>query len=364
MNERAMQFRVGVVVLAMVIIAAIIVLLINEQWFGGWAGDYTVNVTFDEAPGVSIGTPVRRSGIRIGEVTAIEFSEDGRVNVTLEISAQHQLHADETCQARKSLLGDADIEFIGRDRTKPDDRWMNDVKQIEGTAVADPLIMLAELQSDLTKAAKSIARAGDSFEEAGTSVNELAGNFNQLVLENEQQINDLVANMAAAMDGIDKTAGALNTILGDEETQQGLQEGLRDLPRVLAEAKKAFVGLQESVELINENAESLKGFTEPLGRSGEDLVAKVESSITQLDRTMTQFAGFGKALNSREGSLGQLVHDPDLYQNLNRAAANIQRLTQQLAPIVHDVRVITDKLARDPSRIGVRGVFRKPSGIK
>jgi hypothetical protein len=35
-----------------------------------------------------------------------------------------------------------------------------------------------------------------------------------------------------------------------------------------------------------------------------------------------------------------------------------------LRPIVNDVRVITDKVARDPGRLGVRGIFQQSSGIK
>ena len=77
-----------------------------------------------------------------------------------------------------------------------------------------------------------------------------------------------------------------------------------------------------------------------------------------------QFVLFGKALNRREGSLGQLVNNPDLYQNLNAAAANVEQLTRRLRPIVEDARIFTDKIARDPGVLGVRGALKKNSGIK
>ena len=54
----------------------------------------------------------------------------------------------------------------------------------------------------------------------------------------------------------------------------------------------------------------------------------------------------------------------ELYQNLNRAAINVERISRQLRPIVNDVRIFTDKIARDPGRLGVRGALRKPTGIK
>ena len=67
MNERLMQFRIG-----MFVIVAGLVLTMMIVWFGESPAilrdqDY-VKVRYAEAPGVLEGVPVRKSGIRIGEV--------------------------------------------------------------------------------------------------------------------------------------------------------------------------------------------------------------------------------------------------------------------------------------------------------
>ena len=67
MNERIMQFRVGVMILATIpdhrdprlAVHGIEPLL---------HGTYTIYIKFNEAPGVSRDTPVRKAGIRIGRV--------------------------------------------------------------------------------------------------------------------------------------------------------------------------------------------------------------------------------------------------------------------------------------------------------
>ena len=69
-------------------------------------------------------------------------------------------------------------------------------------------------------------------------------------------------------------------------------------------------------------------------------------------------------MNNPEGSLGRLTRDPRLYENIAEATENINCLTRDLRPILDDVRVFTDKIARDPGRLGVRGVFQKNSGLK
>ena len=76
-----------------------------------------------------------------------------------------------------------------------------------------------------------------------------------------------------------------------------------------------------------------------------------------------------QALNNREGTIGQLIHDPQLYENLNRLMCNanqvfvqVNELTLRLRPVVDDARVFTDKVAREPGRIITGGL--NPSPIK
>src|ERR1700733_16113717 len=95
MNERLMQFRIG-----MFVIVAGLVLTMMIVWFGESPAvlrdQVYVKVRYAEAPGVLEGVPARKSGIRIGEVFAITFDErqnepDG-VIVTLAIERKYKLH--------------------------------------------------------------------------------------------------------------------------------------------------------------------------------------------------------------------------------------------------------------------------------
>src|SRR3954464_6008944 len=94
MNERVMQFRIG-----MFVIVAGLVLTMLVVWFGESPSIFRdqayVTVHYTEAPGVSEGIPVRKSGIRIGEVESIRFDErpdqpDG-VLVTLALERKYRL---------------------------------------------------------------------------------------------------------------------------------------------------------------------------------------------------------------------------------------------------------------------------------
>ena len=79
MDDRVIKFRVGVLMVAGLILAGILVLLVSDP--RSWIGGYTIHIHFGDAPGVADGTPVRKSGILIGRVTRVRFAEQGGVIV-------------------------------------------------------------------------------------------------------------------------------------------------------------------------------------------------------------------------------------------------------------------------------------------
>ncbi len=111
MDERVVQFRVGVTVLAALIITGILMLLFGEAP-SLLRGQYTIYIKFHSAPGVSRDTPVEKSGIRIGKVTKVQFAPDNDVLITASIDGGIELFRDEAVQIKQSLLGDARLEFV------------------------------------------------------------------------------------------------------------------------------------------------------------------------------------------------------------------------------------------------------------
>jgi phospholipid/cholesterol/gamma-HCH transport system substrate-binding protein len=125
-----MKFRIGVMVLGTVLAAVILALA-----FGGLSSPfqrtYTLYVKLPSAAGLSAGAPVRKSGIRIGEVSKIELAADDQVLVTLRLSANYPIGQDETCWLRSSLLGDTWLEF---ERTRAaDGKTTTPIEQQSGT---------------------------------------------------------------------------------------------------------------------------------------------------------------------------------------------------------------------------------------
>src|SRR5438132_7828482 len=114
-NEQNLTFRIGIFVLASVLLLAVLIAL-----FGGsgtlFRAQDTYTIVFDYAPGVAEGTPVRRSGVRIGQVQKVELDDTtSKVRVTIRIDRPHVLYQDDQpVLIQGALSGDTSIDFVQR----------------------------------------------------------------------------------------------------------------------------------------------------------------------------------------------------------------------------------------------------------
>ena len=157
---------------------------------------------------------------------------------------------------------------------------------------------------------------------------------------------------------------AVQEVVTDEELMLKLKEALEQVPQVLADTSNLMNELGRVADEAERNLVFLQGLTKPLGDRGDEIASSLQSSLDRLDTVLLDMQQFSKAINDSEGSLGQFVHNPDLYHRLNSTAANIEEITFRLQPVVDDARVISDKLARDPSRVLRGAIGRQRSGLK
>lgn len=356
MNERIVQFRVGVMVLATLIISAILVLFFGEM---PKLGNYTIHIRFHDAPGVTRHTPVRKSGIRIGRVMDIRFAEDDRsVIVTASIDANRRLYHNEVCQILSSLvMGDTALEFERSNLPSLPKTPIEDGETIDGMMAEDPGRAIASLQQGLSQTMRSVGGASRDMQMVLVRVD-------KLLEANEQRITKVIAQADDTLQILQKTLINSNEILGDAKVRNQFKQSMEQLPELLKDTRDTVKRMGDTIGSVEDNLHNLEGLTKPLGERGDTLVRRIDSSTAKLDRLMDELLSFTKDLNNPEGSLGKLVHDPEFYQHLNRAAKNVDELTRQLKPILDDARVFTDKIARHPESLGVRGAIQRNQGIK
>ncbi len=359
MDERILKFRLGIVVLAAAILCGTLIYIFGDVQLPG-TRKYTIFINFVRAPGVTVGTPVRKSGISIGRVSNVELLENGGVQVTADIEANRKILDVEVCRiGSASDQGDPVLEFFLGERpvsnVKPVP--LENGSEIEGEVSGNPLEVIQSLQVDLSDAARALRDAGNEMKLAARNVNTaLAGS--------ETDIPRLVQKMERALDQSFKTLATIDSVFGDDELKNSLKQSLRDLPEmfdktklVLDKANTTFEGFQKVTERADRNLSNLEKFTGPLSERGQSMVDDLTGILSNVNNTTEKLDELTTSFNNREGTIGRLLNDEDLYDRLERTLANVEDITWKLRPIVDDARVISDKVARDPSILGVRGIL-------
>jgi phospholipid/cholesterol/gamma-HCH transport system substrate-binding protein len=403
MEERVIQFRIGLMVLVTLIITVFLLMLFGGQqkplkWFERKQVFY---VQFREAPGVIEDTPVQKSGIRIGrvrevrladEITDRELPPDVGAVVTIEIDQERRIFTDEVCRIKRNLLGDAVLEFV-RAGPKPDpqDRGAPDPssstgspeipaedpprKAVEpgtwlvGRVQTDPIQLVGNLEADVSNAIQSIAETSDEIRDFVDKINEFFGTREELEPRRER-LDKIMEKTLATMEQMETLTQHANEVIGDEDVKRQLKDAVDEVPEVLHDVRGTLDrvrgtldGMDETVRLVNKNLQNIEGFTEPLGERGGVVVDRLDRGAQKLELLLDELHAFSRALNSREGSFGRLVHDPELYDNLNQAVADVDDLIGQMRPVVWNARVFSDKIARHPGVV-VRDAIRPGPGTK
>ena len=375
MSNRQQEFRVGVVALVIAGISAALVTL-NTGISGGLGGSpYQLKIRADRAPGVGPNTPIRKDGVLIGRVMGVEFLQAGGVLITADIQPDAPIYETDECRiSPSSLFGDAVVSFAyAAGEAYPEPIAQDAI--VEGEALPNPVEALTTLQVDVGPTLASVGEAADGVAELMDRLNRSLGDD-----FDGDQVTSLVDELAVSlkqfqqtMSDISDTMGGVDRLIEDPR----IDSGLADVPTLIADARNmvnnanamlsSFDGVISSAET---NLENLEGLTKPLGDRGEELSAMLTSSIENLDSTLSKASEFVTKATSSDGSLNRLLNDPALYDNVSTVVANanvvLLRLDQtikNLRPILYDVRVFTDKIARNPSDLVGRALQRGP-GVK
>ncbi len=243
---------------------------------------YNVTVILEDAGGLERGDRVHMSGVEVGVVRSV------RLEATHRIVVQLWLHRDL--------------------RIPRDSRAL-----LQAVGVFGDVIVTLE-----PGASETMATSGDTLAFGrAPSLMDLAGNLGEQAEALLIKIDRLLADST-----IDQVHGGVAALPG---TVRGLEE-------LVSESSDEFAALSRS---LRATAETLAGTLE--GAEIEELVADMRQLATTASETAVSLRESAESLRSiadkidrGEGTLGLLVNDPGLYEDLRAAAQNAALLTRDI----------------------------------
>ena len=385
MDERLVRFRVGVVVLTAACITLLLVFLFSAER-SLFRRSYNVIVRFPSAPGVADRTPVRKSGIQIGRVYDVELLDDGGVRLTLRIDRGRKLLRREYARIGTPSLvtGDSNLEFILRgdnDRTLIADFDSNGDGSLSSQelAVADQEVQDGDFLGDgrvardpMEALASVEERLGGAFvavQDASYRISRLVDNLNSMLNNNDDQFRRILDQTETAIGNFDQTARNVNEVFGDAETRKDLKVAIGKLPQLVDGMELAVNDARETMQSFKSAGKradnvlaSVEQIVEPLAERGEEFAENLVGITGKLDSFLLELNVVGEMLARGDGTIAKLLREDDIYKSLSDSVARFERMSRQLEPVMHDVRIAADKVARDPSIILKNVLKKKPSG--
>ncbi len=361
MDDRKKQFRVGVVVFASMLVTSILIVMTSDFSGSLFREQYQIQVLVSQAPGVAPDTPVRRRGILIGRVATVEDMDDGAL-ITINVNAEKHVKTNEVARVQTSLIGDAVIEFSPVGSSEDAQIVQPGGPPLHGMYNPSPMDFIANLQGDLKQTIVSLGDAGNEVAKLADQLNTVLGD------QDVERLSRLVSSLEVAVGEFGSVMSNVDDIVGDEEFKVQLKEGLAKLPSVVEDASAILKVLETAVGSADQNLKNLQGLTKPLGDRGPEIVNSIETGVSNLSELLGEFALLAKNVNNSDGTIGKLINDDELYNQLAgtvtqasaavtdiRLLINDRDMRRRIRQILDDIRVFTDKIARDPARIA-RGI--------
>jgi ABC-type transporter Mla subunit MlaD len=326
MNEQAMRFRIGIFALAALILLGILIML-----FGGTTrlirtqDRYTV--VFDYAPGVAPGSPVRRSGVGIGQVEAVDLDDaTGKVRVTILIDRPHVLYEnDQPVLVHGALSGDTSIDFLPRPPEEKPPQTASPRSDGRPPQVMPVSLLLAQAPKDPARPAdqppgRVPAKPGTEFK--GTTQADLAAIL--------KEISSVTPTMQEAFGETSKTMRRYGQMTPDvEETLRAYRD--------LAKATR------EMVPEVRRTNDELQVTARNWSKVGERVDVLIQANQEKLVKTLDN-------LNDTIVRIGRVLNEEN-QRNLSTALKNVSAGTKDLESIAKN----TDELLKE-SRQTVRRV--------
>ena len=258
-----------------------------------------LSVEFDGVGGLSRGNSVYVKGLRVGEVTGLDYQPETRkVRVTLAMQEQVTLYEGYSVEIKDgSFLGGKQIE-INPGNT---DTEIAPNTVLAGVNRGGPLDFLGGVrQGDVTEIVADIKEFTGNLNNPDSTVYRL---FNEADLY--ESFQSAVARVTEVVERVQTGPGPAHTIVYDENAADQLKQIVSDVREITADLRDPNAGIVGA--LIND----------------ESLLAQLRKIASDLEATTGD-------LRSDEGLIAALLRDPELNENVATAVSEFRELGELL----------------------------------
>jgi phospholipid/cholesterol/gamma-HCH transport system substrate-binding protein len=277
---------------------SIALLIIGYNFLKGnaiFSSETVLYAKYSHVDGLGVSKPVLINGFQIGRVDKLQLQPDGSIVATLKIKGKYEIPKNSIAKLESTDLlgGKAIVMALGTGM---------DFAQDGDTLNANVAKGLLETVEPVQKKAEVIIAKMDSIL---TSVNTILNpNFQRNVDKSFNSIASTLASLEATSKKVDNLVGS---------------EGSR-ISSILSNVEAISNNLKQNNQKINSILNNINTITDQVA------AANFKQTIDNANKAVADLQGIVTKVNSGQGTLGLLVNDTKMYDNLNNASKNLDNL--------------------------------------
>ena len=253
--------------------------------------------SYENVSGLQTAAPITIHGVKVGTIESITFdpSKGSDVEVALAVKRQYRLPVDTRAVIYDNgIMGGKAIKLdlgSSSELLKRGDQIISDAGSDMMSSIGNEL---GDLKGKLTVVADNLATA--------------LANINTLVEQNTDNLSGTISNLNSISSSLD---GVLKS---ERKNIEGIVTSLNGLAEMLDQNSERFDRIIGNVDAVAEQLEQ----------------AKVDSLVQAFTSTADNLSRMLASINAGEGTVGELMNDKELYDNLAAASGNLSALLVDL----------------------------------
>jgi len=285
---------------------------------------YSLTIKTDNAAGLRPGGNVEYNGVPVGVVSNVTIESGANpVHIHLLINESVLLPSDVEPFATSPLIGGGALLKLQVTPRTGDVHAVTSTIPTDGSGVIPGPIksgMFDQLTQQLDQRMKPIMESLEKFNQLSETFNELGQNLNTLVQpQSETQIaggeapnlRTAVMKLNATLDKATEGLSLAKDWLSDETLGKDVREAVTKAKALIDNATKAVDRYTLLAQSLQKSTDSITDRLLPVA----DQLAVTLEDVRRLTNSATQ----------GQGTIGQLMANPDLYNSLNDAATRLER---------------------------------------
>ncbi|WDF69814.1 MlaD family protein [Sphingobacterium oryzagri] len=291
------ETKVGIIT-----VAALALLFIGYNFLKGndvFSTENEFYTDYDNVDGLTASKPVVVNGYQIGRVSEMELLGNGKIRTHFKIKNQYQIPSNSVARiVSADLLGSKAIVFeLGNSTTMAKD--------------GDPL--LSDVQANLLEKVEPLQKKVENLVVKLDSV--ISAVNTALDDEFQRDFKSSLHSISVSLNNMERITSDVEGLMGSEKIR---------LAKIMQNLESITNNFKNNNAKINNILANLDNLSSDLSKT------EIKATIDNANKAMSDIQAITTKINNGEGSIGLLLNDEQLYNNLNSASSEFDGLIKDV----------------------------------